>query len=719
MKAIPRSLAFTAVALALALGTVPAHSENNAECEVPPVSIRIEADEVVFVDGSGLVEFEGNVEAVHEGRTLFADRVVWNQDNGRVDIPGAFTVHFPSGNVLSGDSGTFNDQLNAGTIFGIDASIRGGPARVRAEVGENTQSGELRLTRASFSPCPISEDDPAPAWRIRASSVRHDTEARELVYSTPVLEIAGVPVFVLPYMRQPDSSVERRSGFLSPAIRTNTAYGFGLRVPYHLAIAPDRNATLTAFTTSKEGFILEGSYRQLFANGDLSAEASFGHRSVLHPEVRIPRRSHGHFFLDLDQETAGLYRYGVEVNLASEKGYLRRYGYSEDDRLRNRVFLERFADDFQLEAESVAFQTQRDDESSRALKYTLPEVRYHRSLREPAFGGRLRVGGDIRYLNCRDCRRSQSMGLEAEWRRHHTFPIGVLTAMHARLRGDMYAFGNQAAESDSGGPYETTARAQPQAGAQLSLPLLRTNDAGAHFLEPVGQIILAPRRSMGDEIPNEDSLDVEFDEHSLFASNRFSGRDSIETGTRGAYGIRYRHLSRAGLALGGVVGRVVRMHPETVFPPQSGLRDRHSDIVGAWSLRLQEPIALRMNHRVRLSPSLSMRRNDFTLRGEAGRLDFSGTYLYVDADTDRAASPERMARGEIQTRLGMDFARRWRLDLSHRRDVEHDRTISIGANLLFEHECFDLQFSAERDYVASDNAPAGTSFGLSLRLLTF
>ena len=719
MKATAASLTICALALAMASVTVPAHGENTAECEAPSVSIRIEADEVVFVDDSSLVRFDGNVEAAYQGRTLFAERVVWNQETGQVDIPGAFTVHLPNDNVLSGTSGTFNDQLDAGTVYGIDALIRGGPARVQAEKGENSPDGELRLTRASFSPCPVSDDNAAPAWRIRASSVRHDTEARDLVYSTPVLEIAGVPVFVLPYMRQPDSTVESRSGFLSPTIRTNTAYGFGLRVPYHIAIGPDRNATIATFTTSKEGFILEGRYRQLFPDGDLAAEASFGHRSVLHPEVRIPRRSHGHFFLDLDQEMADRYRYGVEINLASEKGYLRRYGYSEDDRLRNRVFLERFADDFQLEAETVAFQTQRDDESSRALKYTLPEVRYHRSLREPAFGGRLRLGGDIRYLSCRDCRRSQSVGLEAEWQRHHTFPIGVLASMHARLRGDLYAFENQAADSDSGGPYETTARAQPQAGAQLSIPLLRTGESGAHFLEPVGQVVLAPQRSTGDEIPNEDSLDVEFDEHSLFANNRFSGRDSIETGNRGAYGIQYRYLSKSGLALGGVAGRVIRLHPETVFPPQSGLRDRHSDIVGAWNLRLTDPIKLRMNHRVRLSPSFSMRRNDFTLRGDVGRLDFSGTYLYVDADTDRAAAPEHMARGEIQTRLGLDIARRWRLDLSHRRDVEHDRTISVGARLLFEHECFDLLFSAERDYVASDNAPAGTTFGLSLRLLTF
>ena len=305
------------------------------------------------------------------------------------------------------------------------------------------------------------------------------------------------------------------------------------------------------------------------------------------------------------------------------------------------------------------------------------------------------------------------------------FGTGVVAAMHASVRGDIYAFGNQdeqfaldmQMDEEPFMNFDTTARALPQAGVELSLPFLRASNSGAHVIEPVVQAILAPRRSMSDEIPNEDSLDVEFDEHSLFARNRFSGRDRIETGNRGAYGLRYRYLSAGGLTLGGVVGRVVRQRPEDSFPLQSGLHGRHSDVVGAWSLRLRNPILVRMNHRVRLSPSLDMRRNDFTISGEVGRFDLSGTYLFVDADTDRGL--ERMDRGEIQTRLGMNLAERWRLDLSHRRDIEHENTISIGAELLYEHECFELLFTAERDYTASENAPAGTTLGLSLRLLTF
>ncbi len=708
----------------LVTGTV--HGVETAECEEPSVPLVIEADEVSFIDEAGTVEFKGRVEAEHQDRKLNADHVIWDQQQGQVEILGRFTVRFPDGNVLSGENGTFDDALETGRIVGIEALIRGGPAHLLADAGEKTADGNLHLTRATFSPCPISEDDPNPAWRIRSNSILHDAEAQDLIYSFSVLEIGGLPVFVMPYIRQPDPSVERRSGLLSPTMRSNSAYGFGVRVPYHIAIAPDRSATISTFATSKEGVILEGDYDQLYADGDLRIEGSLGHRALLDPDVSSNQRSHGHIFLDLSRESADRYRYGAEVNLSSEKGYLRRYGYSSEDRLRNRAFIERFGEDFQLEAETVAFQTQRDEESGRDLRYTLPEIHYRRPLPESVLGGELQFGGDIRYLNCQDCRRSQSAGLEADWQRSHLFGTGVIAAMHASIRGDIYAFGNQdeqAALAKEKVPpaehmnFDTTVRALPQAGVEFSLPFLRAGSNAAHIIEPVAQAILAPRRSMRDEIPNEDSLDVEFDEHSLFARNRFSGRDHIETGNRGAYGLRYRYLSTGGLALGGVVGRVVRQRPEESFPIQSGLHGRHSDIVGAWSLRLRNPVSLRMNHRVRLSPGLDMRRNDFTITGEIDRFDLAGTYLFVDADTDRGL--ERMDRGEIQTRLGADLEERWRLDLSHRRDIEHSNTISVGAELLYEHDCYELLFTAERDYTSSENAPAGTTLGLSLRLLTF
>ncbi len=716
----------TPIALGAAVGFAalasPAASVETDACRPAEAPVVIEADRMTYRETDDLLQFVGEVEARHEGRVLRADRVVWDRASGTVEIPGPFTVSFPDGNEVAGERGSFDDSLGAGSVTSVNALLRNGPARVTAESGERNEAGELHLLQASFSPCPVSEDNPEPAWRVRSASVVHDAAAQEIVYSASVLEIGGLPVFVAPYLRQPDPSVDRRSGFLTPEVRTNSAYGVGLRVPYYLAIAPDRHATLTAFAMTKEGVVMEGRYQRLFADGDLDVDASLGHKAILEPEVKNADRTHGHFFLNLDRAGERRYRYGVHVNLASEKGYLRRYGYSDEDRLRNRVYVERFTPEVQFEAESVAFQSQRDTESSRGLNFTLPEVRMHRVSPEPVLGGEFRFGGDVRVLNCQDCRRSLMTGLEGEWQRVDATDYGLVATLHARLRGDLYSFSAQDKEpvrSDgTRETYDDTTRVLTQAGMELSLPLIRSERQAAHIVEPVVQAILSPREDMSEDVPNEDSLDVEFDEHSLFARNRFSGRDRIETGNRMAYGARYRYRSAGGTGFGAVVGRVLRQRPLEDFPRQSGLRERHSDIVGAWDLRYRAPMTFRMNHRVRLSSDLNMRRNDFTLRGEAGRFDLSGTYLFVDADTDRGTF-EAEDRGEVQTELGIRLAPRLRMVLDHRRDIQNHRTIQAGTELRYEHECFDLLVSAERDFVGSDNAPAGTTLGLSLHLIGF
>ena len=719
-------LALLAGVLAAPLAPAPARATEDASCaEAEAEPIRVEADRMTFVEGTGQVRLVGGVDARHAGRRLRADEVLWDRDLGRVEILGPFTVWMEDGDVLAGIDGTFDDTLQTGTIRQIEVMVRGGPGRLLAAEGQREASGDLLLANASYSPCPISDDDDTPAWRILASEVRHDVENQELVYTAPVLEIAGAPVVVLPFLRQPDPSVVRRSGLLTPSVSTNSAYGFAVRAPYFFAIAPDRSATLTPFVTSKDGVILEGEYRQLYASGDLHVETSLGEKTMLDPQIGGRDRSHGHMFLDYRRSTDGDYEMGGEINLASEKGYLRRYEISDQDRLRNRVFVERYTRESQLAVESVAFQTLRDMESSRKLAYTLPEASYHRTLPEAILDGDLRIGGDVRYLTCQGCRRTRSAGLEAEWQKFHAFRSGLVTSLHARVRGDVYAFGNQDGPEYVGQQQDSTSRTLPQAGIETSLPLLRVGAGGAHVVEPVVQAILAPRLAEDDRVPNEDSLDVEFDEHSLFARNRFSGRDSVETGNRGAYGLRYQYLARDGLAVNAVVGRVLRHRPDPSFPVRSGLRDRHSDVVGAWGLRFNEPFALRLNHRLRTNSSFNMRRNDFTLRGDFGAVDVAGTYLYVAADRDPepddtgARRFETRARGEVQTRVGIDFQERWRLEMGHRRDFENHRTIMVDAELSFAHECFDLLFTAERDFISSTDAPADTTLGLTLTLLSF
>ena len=60
----------------------------------------------------------------------------------------------------------------------------------------------------------------------------------------------------------------------------------------------------------------------------------------------------------------------------------------------------------------------------------------------------------------------------------------------------------------------------------------RDNDSVYQLVEPSASLIVSPYGGNSDKIPNEDSLDVEFDENNLLRANRFPGLDRIEGGDR-------------------------------------------------------------------------------------------------------------------------------------------------------------------------------------------
>src|SRR6202012_3455330 len=81
----------------------------------------------------------------------------------------------------------------------------------------------------------------------------------------------------------------------------------------------------------------------------------------------------------------------------------------------------------------------------------------------------------------------------------------------------------------------TTAQGLPQVAGDFRWPFERDSGAwGTQVIAPRVQLVVAPNagNSQFKDIPNEDSLDLEFTDANLFGFNRFPGIDRLEGGTR-------------------------------------------------------------------------------------------------------------------------------------------------------------------------------------------
>ena len=188
--------------------------------------------------------------------------------------------------------------------------------------------GISALDQAIYTACEVCEENGnRPTWALRARRAVLNQNSDIISYRDAVLEIAGIPVFYLPYFFHPDPSAGRRSGLLVPSVGGNNRLGFAYAQPYHHVISPSSDVTITPQIFTEVRPLLGVEYRKRFWSGDLSLEGSFtferdfdnnGNRFG-NDEVR------GHIFADGDFKVNDIWSWGFGVERASDDLFLRRY----------------------------------------------------------------------------------------------------------------------------------------------------------------------------------------------------------------------------------------------------------------------------------------------------------------------------------------------------------------------------------------------------------
>ncbi|MBF0441742.1 MAG: LPS-assembly protein LptD [Oligoflexales bacterium] len=123
--------------------------------------------------------------------------------------------------------------------------------RMNGDIMERTSGNDYRAYNAVWSPCKC-EDDETPAWGFRANQI--DAQVGGYVdMQHPILEIKGVPVLYLPYLKLPIKSV-RQSGFLVPTLSTgNRVSGTVFTQPVFFDFADNFDSTVTTDIFEKRG----------------------------------------------------------------------------------------------------------------------------------------------------------------------------------------------------------------------------------------------------------------------------------------------------------------------------------------------------------------------------------------------------------------------------------------------------------------------------------
>ncbi len=698
------------VGLMIACGVATADLADAQSPNRPPQPpVLLTADTVTFDEPNGIVTASGNVELAQGPRSVRADKITYNQKTKVVVATGAIRLVEPSGDIIFADYAELTDDLKDVFIENIRVLMTDN-GRVAGNEGERREGRLTRVSRGVYSPCDLCKTDPtrAPLWQIRAVRIVHDNQEHEVRYKDATMEIFGIPVAYTPYLSHPDPSVDRKSGFLTPSFGNSSDLGFILKNHYYWDIGENQDATFDVSGYSKQGLLLGGQYRKRFENGRLELEGAITKGELTNgpdKDASKDRRTRGYIgakgLFDLDDT----WRAGFDVKRASEETFLRRYYDLRDDYLTSKAYVEGFRGRNYASIAAYGFQDLRYGNTV-AEPIAVPAARYN-ALGEPGslFGGRWSFDSSLLAVTRPDDAGPNTRRIVAQpgWQRDIVSSAGFVTTLSGSVLVAGYTADrfNATDPSTRGTEQANRFRFFPQGQITVRYPFVRYGDSSQQLVEPIVQLTAAPKLPNGKIFPNEDSLDIEFDEVNLLTPNRYTGIDRLDDGIRATYGLRTALYGYKEGAASLFLGQSRRLNGVgSGFQVGTGLEDRTSDYVGR--IDLQPADWLDVNYGFRIDhETYRPRRHSLNASAGVPLLRVSSAYTFVDQTASRSAVTQNRVE-QATFGLSSSFAEHWNIGIGHTQAMEPQPGARNSlAVLTYGDECLIFQTIAKRDYTST------------------
>ena len=657
----------------------------------PKTNIHLNADEITFDEKTGEVIAKGNVLIISYGRRLKADSISYNRNTEIITANGNVQLFNSDGNNIFGHRMKITGDLKEAIIKGIGIILTN-QSRIAASSARRFNSNVTEMNNGVYSPCKLCEPDPTmpPLWQVKAVKIIHDRNRKTIQYRDAWLEVMGYPVAYTPYLSHPDPSVKRQSGFLMPSFGGSSDLGSVGSVPYYFDLGIHRDATVTALATG-EGSGGTAEYRQKFRKGFLDTKGSLLFGDNKH-NIR------GHINSNARFDVNETWRWGVDINRASDETYLRRYNiisknyYGFNSSLNSQVFIEGFRERNYFKANAYAFQGIQPGDDSDSDPLVLPLIDFNHLGKPNRFGGQTVLDANFIAITREEGKNTRRVSIRPSWKIPFTDQLGGVYNFSTGINTDLYHVEDLKRENLKN--YTGfSGRIVPQAKIEWRLPLVNNESSITQIIEPVAVAVLSPYGGNSNKIPNEDSKALEFDDTNLLNANRFPGIDRVEGGPRLNYGLKWSALGKKNENAEIFFGQSVRQKTDDTFSKGSGLEERFSDLVGRISISPGPYIDLLYKTRLD-SDNFIPKRNEITFGAGSDALRFNTNYIFIEDQTDGLYG----GREEISSSIHSKFTRFWRGSVSGIHDISDGNSRQFIATAIFENECVELTTNASRKF---------------------
>ncbi len=725
----------------------------------PGAQLLLTADELVYDNDNEIVTAVGNVQLDFDGYNVVAQRVSYNQKTGRVKAFGNVEILEPDGNRIYADEIDLTDDFGEGFINALRVETPDN-TRFAAESAERFAGQKTVFHHGVYTACEPCKEKPdrAPIWQVKAQKVILNGVEKTVAYKHARFELFGLPIAYLPYFKHADSSVKRKTGFLTPTLGYSDTKGAWIRQPYFIATGDSHDLTVTATGFSQQGVLGQAEWRHQLENGSytltlagidqqdpnrftaLSNDANETGRGMIGSKGRFDINPRWSFGWNILAQTDGNFSRTYDI-----EGY-------DTSNFTNDIYLRGLHNKsyFDLSAKQYLVQNSFITNTGNAFEFessqpiVRPVLDYNFVKSEDLTGGEVNLDVNITSIDrsnlstvtplSGDTRTHGIAGdttrasIDLGWKKQITTTNGLLVTPSLSVRGDWTttsAFSAPVNALNTGAVQNGSyTRFLPTAGLEVSYPLLARMAGSTHVFEPTAQLFVRPDLAFNGVAANEDAQSLVFDATTLFQRDKFSGYDRIESGTRANIGLRYSGQFESGLSLNGLIGQSFHLAGDNPYAREddltntgenSGLESSESDIVA--SLAAITPSGITFNAKARFDDDdFGLERGEVDLAYRTSRFTLSGNYTFIDSQPDAGFDTDRQQVGFGST---INFHENWRLFGAAQYDIDANKFISDSIGLAYHDECFTFSLAFQERRTRSTNFETSRllSFKIALRTI--
>ncbi len=583
VKRMARYAAATALATSLAFvlasaGSAFAQTPTPAK---PQDRMVVDARELVYDNDKKTVSAVGDVQILYQGRTIEADKVTYDQAGKRVVAVGNARITEANGTVITGDRFNLTDDFRDGFIDSLRV-VNPDRTRFTAPRAERTDGETFIFEKGIYTACEPCKENPErpPLWQVRSARIIHKKAEQTIYYEEARLEFAGVPLAYIPYMSGPDSTVKRKSGFLSPKFLNTGPLGYGIGLPYFLNLAPNYDLTITPTYLSRQGLLGQVEWRHRLMNGSYTIRASGIFQQEKEAFLAAPLgagddsfrgsvQTNGRFFIN------PRWTFGWNASMSTDRWFYKNYRILNES-VSATTYLQEAISTAYLNGQTATgwfdmrgyyFQPLTSTDWQKQQPVVLPVIDYNKRVHKPSFlGGEITINANVTHLTrdaaafsqlprqtnflytgttstnvgyslydgCAVYQKNTCLvrGLagnmarataEVSWRRNIIDPLGQVWTPYASVRADIFSvnpdttgYPNSNVRTIVDTSDEVFGRAMPAIGLMYRYPFVAKTNWGTHIIEPVAQIVARPNETNSLRVANEDSQSLVFDANNLF-----------------------------------------------------------------------------------------------------------------------------------------------------------------------------------------------------------